>query len=662
MEYKRGDYMNLERSLNKQLSLNKENIFSFLNNNNIEDINIINPPVSFDEDDNAISYWKDEKWDFSNNSKVYKLYNNILDLSFYSNLENKLFHELKYLLLVCIYSDYKKYTNANQIKIKAKSIHFFLEACQNMKFKTILELNSDVNFISLMESIKGKYSFSTLSFKLSDLAYINSLYLNNFHLNINLRKNVKSFKIKDLAKKYSTNMDDSYNQTLYIPINIHSKIIDNCIKLIENNKDRLGDMLDFIEKDYLLYQNITEKFDIKNPSSKESNAIINNQKKWHSMKLFKKYNFPFINHRELQNEIKLIATACSVILMSFTGMRINELANIKVDGFKVIERADPKLFIIRSFETKISGGQNVDYITSPISKDAIETINRIHSIARKYDKSIVSDDLFITSKHQKLLTYGRTDSIMSNIRELPEIFNIKITEEDLKESERVNGIKEEIKKDQYWPLTSHQFRRTLIINFVSHRLGSITAVKQQVKHMYATMTEYYAKNSQLAETFDLKVVKEISDNIEDEVLNEAVSIYKKFYYSDETLDGIKGKEIMIERKFSKVLSDDEIKQLFKTGLYKISRSLYGYCTKGNLCDKKESIDPTFCGAACNTMVITKENALNWEKLYNRNKRMLHLKDELIISGIPLNAAKTTMISQNEIAKRIMNSFDIIYKE
>ena len=180
--------------------------------------------------------------------------------------------------------------------------------------------------------------------------------------------------------------------------------------------------------------------------------------------------------------------------------------------------------------------------------------------------------------------------------------------------------------------------------------------------MYATMTEYYAKNSQLANTFNLNIDKEIAENIEQELLNEGVRQYKEFYYSEDLLAGIKGQEIMKKRDSIKVLSDDEIKQLFKTGLYKISKSMYGYCTKGNLCDKKEAIYPTFCGASCSTMVITKENANNWQKLYFRNHKLLNSGTELSIGGIPMNAAKTTMQSQNEVAKKIMAQFNMKYED
>ena len=360
------------------------------------------------------------------------------------------------------------------------------------------------------------------------------------------------------------------------------------------------------------------------------------------------------------NNLKL-ATASSILMLNFSGMRINELCNIKTDGFKIVN-SDPKLYVLRSYETKISGGIIADYITSPIVKDVFEILKEIHAFASKYDKNINATDLFVTSKHHKLVTYGRADSIGYHISDFANNLNLIIDSDDLMESELLNGPREEIKVGNVWPIASHQFRRTLIVNFVSHRLGTINAVKQQVKHMYATMTEYYAKNSRLAETFNLNVVKEISDIIEEELLNEGVRQYKDLYYSEEQLSGIKGKEIMKERESIKILSDDEIKQLFKTGLYKISKSMYGYCTKGNLCDKKKAIDPTFCGASCSTMIITKENAENWQKLYFRNYKLLNSGTELSIGGIPMNAAKTTMQSQNEVAKKIMNEFNIKYED
>lgn len=586
-----------------------------------------------------------------------------LNFKNYSELTNLFMMQFKYIILLVYLHNEKKYRSPHKIKNIASCMYPVLVACQSVGFSSIVELNDELHFFSMMNYLKGNYTFRTLENILSTLKAFNALN-SSLGLKININSNhyasKTGFNAKELAIKYSKTQSDYVAQTLYIPSKIHSKLISTCIEFIDTKRIYLTDMLSLLEEDYLMYENLKVKLKIK--SVVEQRPLIANAKKKPTLALFKKYNLTqYSSLLEIQKEIRLLATSCIILMLNFSGMRVNELINIKTDGFK-ITNSEPKLYVLRSYETKISGGQIADYITSPIVKDAFDILKAIHAVAARYDTSIDPTDLFVTSKHQKLLSYGTLTSIQGHISDFAKEIGLTIDYEDVKESDLFNGPREDIKQGLIWPLASHQFRRTLIVNFVAHRLGSINAVKQQVKHMYATMTEYYARNSQLAESFGLHVVKDITVNIEEELLNEGVRQYKQFYYSDEVLSGIRGQEIMEERKHINILSDDEIKQLFKTGLYKISKSMYGYCTKGNLCDKKEAIDPTFCGASCSTMIITKENAQNWQKLYFKNKKLLDMQKDLVIAGVPMSAAKTTMQSQNEVAKHIMDKFNIKYED
>ena len=88
----------------------------------------------------------------------------------------------------------------------------------------------------------------------------------------------------------------------------------------------------------------------------------------------------------------------------------------------------------------------------------------------------------------------------------------------------------------------------------------------------------------------------------------------------------------------------------------MTSTLFGFCTKGNLCDKGHIVDPTFCGARCETMIITKENALEWEKLYKRNLSLLKSK---VMAGF--EGTETMMEAQNSVAIKIMKSFNIKYE-
>lgn len=659
--------MNKIITKNTHIEINQENLYDFLRETSIKEIESINPPVSFDEKGIAVSYWNDSLWDFSKEKIKLNGYTSTVVRSEYIQLNDIFYSELKYMSLVIYLKDYKNYKYSNAIQRKFSELSIFVEKSQELGFKSICEISDELKFIMILENIKGLYAAKTLENKLNNLRAICEIEQNSLPLNIDFglkqaRKVHKGFSIKELSIKYSKLQSDAVNQTLYIPNKIHSKLIEKSIDMIHEKNKHLDNMMAFIEDDYLLYEQIKENLEITDVSNPRMKSKIHNLKSNKTKELIEKHQLNNYNSAlEIQQDLRLLATSCFILILSFSGMRANEMCNIKIDGFNVIN-SEPKMYVIRSYETKISGGQIVDYVTSPIVKDAFDIITKIHRIARKYDSSTSRDDLIITSKHQKLITYGSLFNLGTHFKNYAKELDLFIDKDDVKESELLNGYREDIKEGNIWPLASHQFRRTLIVNFVSHRLGSINAVKQQVKHMYATMTEYYAKNSNLAETFNLNVVKEISDIIEEELLDEGVRQYKNFYYSNDVLAGEKGKEIMESRSLTKILSDNEIKQLFKTGLYKISKSIYGYCTKGNLCDKKDAVDPTFCGASCNTMVITKESALNWQKLYIKNKQILASYADLIIGGIPLSAAKTTMQSQNEIAKKIMKMFDINYED
>lgn len=648
-------------------NITQETLYDFLRENSINEIQRVNPPVSFDKDCNPVSYWKDDIWDFSSEKVRSNGYSSMLTKKEYDDLTDVFFEELKYLSLLTYLNDYDNTKYSNDLQKKASDLSMFVYSSQMLGLNSVCELCEELKFVSALESNKDKYSSRTLENKLNVFRKFCEIEKLNFPLYINFgakqaRQVKKGFSVKELSIKYSKTKSDLVNQTLYIPYDIHSKVVSNCISILETKSKYLDKMMSFIEDDYLLYEAIVKDLNLNEVSSGLAKRKIKSLKSKKTALLIEKHELSqFKSALEIQREVRLLAISCLILILSFSGMRANELCNIKIDGFKTI-KSEPPIHVIRSYETKLSGGQVVDYVTSPIIKDAFEIMIKIHSFARKYDKDTNPENLIITSKHQKLLTYGNLFSLGSHIKNFANEISLIITDNDVKESELINGPREEIKTGNIWSLSSHQFRRTLIVNFVSHRLGTINAVKQQVKHMYATMTEYYAKNSNLAETFNLNVVKEIADSIEDELLEEGVRQYKSFHYSDEILAGEKGKSIMEDRKISKTLSDKEIKQLFKLGLYKISKSLYGYCTKGNLCDKKDVIDPTFCGASCSTMVITKESALNWEKLYIKNKKLLENYSNLIIGGIPLSSAKTTMQSQNEIAKKIMNDFNIKYED
>lgn len=662
--------LNFINNIKENFDVNGDIKFHDLSILSIEQIESLNPVISTDKNGKVLSKWKDEKWDFENYSLKRLKQKSYVDFSQYKGkLTKKLFNEYKLMVYLIFIEQYNNNFNAVSISSIATSIIMFFENLVILEIESICDLSEKKNLIKLMESIKGKYSQKTLSARLSILRkgeLINAKAL-QYRLNITHKKRVindEGFNIEYLTSKYGK--EDTKNQTYFIPDGIHNKIIFNSIKYINKYFDYLENISKYIEDEYLAYEEALDFVKKEKPklTRYELKTFIRNYRKKSEIapstqKLLRKHKLEnvFKNNVEIQDTCRFLATSSYILLLTFSGMRNEEAMNIEIDNFKILN-TEPKLYVIRSYETKISGGEVVDYITSPVVEKAFKVLEKIQYSSRKYDDSIENKKLlFVKSKHQKLFSYGDPSQMRKNMISFMEKFNITLNECDYKQNKVMNN--NDLKIGDFWAIKSHQFRRTLIVNFVNHNISSMDAIKQQVKHMYLTMTEYYAKDSQLAKKLNLKQSKEIVKNIDEELLNEKVNLYKEFYYTDEHLTGEKGKDIVSQRNIADILSDEEIKVMFESGQYKLTQTPYGYCTKGDECDKSGVVDPTFCGASCSNMIITYKNALNWKKLYERNNKLFNNKDKfLIYGGLKLDGAITMMESQNQVAKRIMKEFNI----
>lgn len=58
------------------------------------------------------------------------------------------------------------------------------------------------------------------------------------------------------------------------------------------------------------------------------------------------------------------------------------------------------------------------------------------------------------------------------------------------------------------------------------------------------------------------------------------------------------------------------------------------------------------------MIITLDNALEWQKMYNRNRKLMNNKHLLMVNGLSIEGTETLLQSQMEVAKKIMKSFNL----
>lgn len=638
----------------------------------IDEITALNPVVTYDFNNNPVSRFNDNTWDYSYYQSA-NVNGSVGKRASFPDIRPSLCNEFKYVTLHLFINDEDRYDNGGRYTSFINTTKPAYKALNELGYDTIEVLSKGIIFYRFLANFNGKYKSSTLESIIGGIKKISNTAIKGVNLSLNIDGGKspygdKSNNIESLARQYAGD-DESEDQSLYIPSNIHSKLITNAFDIIRDAEGRIDALKGYYEESYKVHLKRLGIAKQRHPSktSREIGSIAANIKNKDILtndELAQKYGLMDLKDdgnnivRSISNYSSLIAASCYIILASFTGMRHNELMNVRVNGFNKLSINGMELSFIRSYETKISGGEYVDYITSPISEKAINILKKLHEPAKKYVPDLEgSDFLFVACSSKKLPSYQHLNSITRILNTFVEHFNIRATSDDVKQFRLFNTeTGTDIGVGTLWKASTHQFRRTLVVNFLTHDIVGINEVKQQVKHMYAWMTEYYGKNSDLALALKMKKSKEFQDSIQEELVDINANLYKRFHYSDEHLAGKKGQEIETERGNVEVMTDEQIRIIVKTGMFKVTRTPYGYCTKGDQCDKNDVVDPTFCGAKCETMIITIENARVWQKLYNRNVKLL---GSLALEGF--HGAETMMKAQNTVAGRIMDSFNLDYK-
>lgn len=629
----------------------------------------LNPAVAYDSKGEVISRFTDSVWDFSayrdlrknDANSTFKVYFPI------NKMSANLLLELRVIVLAIFKAEYKSSGRVTVAIDAMRSLRPLFNELQKCNLMSVTKLNSSIGIITYLESVKGEYSHSTLEGKIGRLNSASRLDLNGLNISLPLRGNTLNGhwnSLKQLVTPYVA--ENSYiKQTLYIPLELHSKLLCESLEIINNAPDVIKKINRVLE---VKFKQISESRAV---AQSKSHTDITYQAERIRVSQERKGEFKSLkqllidedlgniasknkNTRVYHGYISHVFAACYVIIASYTGMRFDEITSLKDDCFRCTPSDEEKYFYVRAYETKISGGSDVDYITIPEVKKAIDLIKLIHTPAKKLVPSLKGNDFLLVSANVSILpTFGAQSPVTKSLQDLSKHIGLIVTESALDQSKAMNRGRESVEVGSLWKLYTHQFRRTLIVNFLTHDLAPAPAVKQQVKHMYQLMTEYYGQGAELALTHRLLRDEPIMEEIANEHVLVKTNIFKELHYSNCHLEGIKGREIESMRGSFSQLTDDEIRVLIETEQWNITRTAFGYCTKAYKCEKTDVIDPTICGESCETTIITLKNAINWKKLYDRNIKLLCLES---LEGFA--ATKDMLKSQNIMALRIIKSFNL----
>lgn len=209
--------------------------------------------------------------------------------------------------------------------------------------------------------------------------------------------------------------------------------------------------------------------------------------------------------------ISNVYVVCQVAIAAYSGMRRNEIATLPLQALTTFEHGGTVHTCVRGFTTKFNNGvaQEVTWLTNSTGaralRCAIELASHLH---RLNGSDATSGDSLLLFPRHGFGSYGVYNGQALQQADIPrdKLFarlSPLIEPEDLDELEQVDVDRHWTAEPNFacgkpWPLTMHQFRRSLAI--YAHRSGLVTlpSLKSQLQHLTEEMSLYYAKGSEYA--------------------------------------------------------------------------------------------------------------------------------------------------------------------
>lgn len=558
--------------------------------------------VSKDKKGEASSFYEDDIWDFSSYSEDGRPF--IIMFPFSNKqrntLQNQIYNESKWLIFLLMWG--KSGTPLSKYVIKRYAN--FLQLLGKYCYENHINI---INFFNTIDEIKKFSKILKSGSYLSNLRVILDTIREReekIH-RYNIPSNKNLFFLKELHS-----IRNQFKQTSPIPTKIYSLLISNIDKEI-----------DMFDKHSSKIFKISLKYLSDSSYGRSSSSVF---------KSFKTTSIDFISFKDVLKQEKLIDyfEYCDVPLNIygiysifsrlqmlvklkihiFTGMRDTEANSLPYDCLEIKNINQTPHYFLNGFTTKFNNGirKNVSWVTIKECFDSIQIAKKLADFIYSNMKIDIQEKyLFISTGYLPFLPRKKIkdDGTYFNVLNLNNFSHLltqicpKIEEEDILELENIDSNRDwRNDKDyhigQYWPLKTHQLRRSLALYAQKTGLVSLTSLKRQLKHITQEMTTYYSRGSSYAK--DIKFNKEhfAYEWQETKSISSAFSYISNILMSEEKLIGGHGNWINKKYKDNQgnikpvILSTrEETIKLFKNGEIAFKETALGGCIKVGSCDQ-----------------------------------------------------------------------------
>ncbi|MFQ2610804.1 hypothetical protein ACK3ZM_09010 [Aeromonas caviae] len=375
-----------------------------------------------------------------------------------------------------------------------------------------------------------------------------------------------------------------------------------------------------------------------------------------------------------------LQAACFICCGAFSGMRVSELFELHKNSFVTYEIDGQKFNVLRAATHKLAAGKKYEeWLCSPIVKKAIELAQALSENQREQLSKMAEqsrDPARADELHEQAaclwLTQKRRSSppivIERNqwnkrLKRFAKQVGAVIDEKALEECRRLNPhenglIETGVRVGHPWPFTTHQFRRTFACFAVRNHLGHPIAIKQQFKHLYLRMSEWYGNGAVKARLQDVQVDSDLTRLLNEAGIEHTTSTYDRWFNSDEPLSGSYGKAIVAMRDDKPVIysSWENLYRLVKEKRLSLHGTLHSYCKNGYNCDMDGIVNPAFCvDCSSGSSVIDTQQAQWWQQTHTRLTN--YLREQVNVSL----GEYAHCITQIRAAEKVMHDHHIDYQ-
>lgn len=308
------------------------------------------------------------------------------------------------------------------------------------------------------------------------------------------------------------------------------------------------------------------------------------------------------------------------------------------------------------------GEKRETWVTASSSKVAIELMIILTNRWRQevdYPETKYANTLWVNQTYRSKAPVLITDW-NARLRRFCKQFGFIVTEEDYQDCldsnpQSLEKVKNQVIVGEPWPMTPHQFRRTLAFYCIKNRFGTMVALKQQFKHLYLAMTEWYTNGGKLASYRSLVVDEKIQAMLENINAETTANKIFKQWHSNEKLSGSHGKAIVKMRGDVPTIysSWDVIYQAVKDGKLTLHGSLHSYCKSGYDCDMDGVVAPQFCvDCSSGSSIIDEQQAKWWQRKHSSLVAYMGSGEDISVSE------KSHYITQVRAAENVMRDFDM----